>query len=563
MMRWLIVRNIFKRKTLQVVDKLSEDLSVEIETKEREAVPSRNQYEQGGDFSKGFSGKKVSYATPINFLGAVDMVDGKYYQERTSNGQYRSLNKTLNIYSKKSIVNAIITLRANQVATYGVPARYSDDGIGFEISLKDRDMKPTEEQLEEIKNIEEFLHYTSVDHSTGINFRTWLKQTVRDVLVYDQANTELVYERNSRTRLKSFYAVDAGTIYYVVDRDSHVPTGKTSAKYLQKIGDNRAVYFKDGELTFDVMNPRTDITAFRYGLSSLEVVLNQVSYHTLTEEFNNKYFTQGGTTNGLLLINPGENNAMTQQTMEDFRRDWGARFMGSNGAFKTPVVSAQDAKFVNMNQSQKDMEFEKWINYLINIISSNFGVDPAEIGFPNRGGATGAKGNSLQESSKSELSQLSKDKGLSPLLDFIEDIINDNIVSRFGEGQYLFRFKGNELAREIQQLNKSVLEVSNTSTVDEVREDLGLDPLPDGKGQVILNQHWVNYSGQLQAQKNADRAFNYAKQQDKLNRAEAKENSSEQPSEPQNNGDASPVDNEVMQNGQPRSSQSSKQRNKK
>lgn len=556
------MRNIFlkKHKALPIVEKLDDTLAVKIESKEKEAIASYNQLNQGSDFKKGFSGKKISYATPISILGAVDMVGSKFYQSKNAQGNYRDLNQLLNAYSKKSVVNSIITLRSNQVAAFGTPSRYTLDGVGFEIVLKNKEDKPTPNQLKDIKNIEEFLHYTSTDKSTGINFRTWLKQTVRDVLTYDQANTELVYKRNSRTQLMSFYAVDAGSIYYVVDANGNRPTGKTDDKYIQKIGDDKAVYYKEGELTFDVMNPRTDIYAYQYGLSPLEVVLNQVSYHSMTEEFNNKYFTQGGTTNGLLLINPGENNPMTQQAMEDFRRDWSARFMGANGAWKTPVVNAQDAKFINMNQSSKDMEFEKWINYLINIITSNFGVDPAEIGFPNRGGATGSKGNSLQESSKSELSQLSKDKGLSPLLDFIEDIVNDNIVSKFSEGEYLFRFTGNELQHEIQMLNKVVTEVTNTSYLDEGRALLGKDPLPDGKGEVVLNQHWVNYSGQLQSQKNADRAFNYQKLQDK--RAAEKEQKIADTADDVT-AEQDPQENSIMQNGQPRSSQSSKQRNKK
>lgn len=540
------------RGTIASIIPVDENLSKAIEEKELQAIASHN--ETDNTFEKGFSNKKISYATPVTLIGSVDTVAGKTYREKGGSSRYRNLNDILNMYSKRSVINPIITLRANQVATYGTPSRYSDDGVGFEVRLKDKDKKPKKEELEEIKNIEEFLHYTSNDRSTNTNFRTWLKQTVRDILVYDQANTELVYERNSRTKLRSFYAVDAGTVYYVVDKETGMPiTNKTSDKYVQKIGDERAVFFKEDELTFDVMNPRTDLSAFHYGLSPLEVTLNQVAYHTTTEEFNNLYFTQGGTTNGLLLINPGE--GMTQQTMDDFRREWTNRFQGANGAWTIPAVAAQDAKFVAMNQSQKDMEFEKWINYLINIITSNFGVDPAEIGFPNRGGATGAKGNSLQESSKSELSQLSKDKGLSPLLDFIEDIVNDNIVSRFNDGKYIFKFKGNELAREIQLLQKYQLEVTTTSPLNEVRKDIGKDPVIGGDS--LLNQHYINRLAQIQAQENFEKNFKYQEKQDKLKQKQADSANAQVPSE-----DNLGQETEVMQNGQPKATQSEKQRNK-
>lgn len=531
----------YRKNKYVKIQRLDDDLITAIDQAEQKAIQSRNQAAQGvgvEEVKKGFSGKKIGHAVPVGLVGSVDMVDGKTYRSRNSNIGYANFNYTLNKYSKSTVVNAIINLRANQVAGYGIPARYADDGIGYEITLKDDNNSPTDEELEEIKRIEEFLHYTSTDRSTGVSFRTWLKQTVRDVLIYDQANTELVYERNSRTKINSFYAVDAGTIYYIVDENGQMPRGRTDYKYLQKIGDDRAVYFKEGELTFDVMNPRTDIYAFKYGISPLEVVLNQVSYLALTDEFNNRYFTQGGTTKGLLLVDPGDDNQMSQASMENFRRDW-QQFQGTNGAHKTPVLSARDAKFVSMNASSKDMEFEKWTTYLINIIASNYGVDPAEIGFPNKGGAAGNKSNSLQETSKMEMSQLSKDKGLSPLLDFIEDIINDNIVSKFSDGKYIFRFKGSEVAKEIQQLDKVIKEITNITLVNEGRKALGYGPVK--AGDVILNQNYINRLGQIENLGSGDPTSNNSN-----------------PS-----GTTDDNSNDIMKNGQPRSEQSAKQRNKK
>jgi len=59
---------LFSRKSaLPQVETLSEDLSVVIETIEaKAAVASRNQILQGESFEKGFSGKKISHATPVS-----------------------------------------------------------------------------------------------------------------------------------------------------------------------------------------------------------------------------------------------------------------------------------------------------------------------------------------------------------------------------------------------------------------------------------------------------------------------------------------------------------------
>lgn len=541
-----------RRDKVTIVKKDDTDFAVAIEEKERQILSSRNQQNQGGDISKGFNNKKLSTATPINFIGNIDLIQGIKFKQRGEGSRYRDINATLDAYSKTSIANAIITLRTHQVGAYGMPSRYTQDGLGYEVVLKDKSKKnsPSKEEEKEILAIEEFLHYTSTDRSTGINFRTWLKQTVRDVLVYDQANTELVYERNSRTKLHSFYAVDAGSIYYVVnDNNTGYTEGKGEYRYVQKVDENHVIKFKEGELTFDVMNPRTALSSFVYGTSPLEVVLNQIGYHATTEQYNNLYFTQGGTTDGAFIIDPGDNGSQqTRLSLDNLKREF-SKFRGSKGAHTIPVIAAKDGKFVSMNQSSKDMEFEKWVNYLINIISSNFGVDPAEIGFPNRGGATGSKGNSLQESSKKETAQLSKDKGLTPMLDFIEDVVNDNIVSRFGNGKYMFRFKGNELSRELQQLEKAKLQVQTSRTVNEVRHDQGLDPILGG--DVILSQFHINRIGQLQ-----DLGVTELGKKPIISENNGEENDSES----KNSNSDGKTDDGVMKDGRSRKNQSPEQK---
>lgn len=549
--------NKFFGEKITYVQQDNSDLILAIEERERETLNSRNQNAQGGSISKGFSNKKLSTATPINFIGSIDLVQGVKFKQKGAGSRYRDINQTLSAYSKTSIANAVINLRTHQVGAYGLPSRYTQDGVGYEIVLKNNTKKslPSETEQKEILAIEEFLHYTSTDRSTGINFRTWLKQTTRDILVYDQANTELVYERNSRTKLHSFYAVDAGSIYYIVNNTNTGYTeGKSEYKYVQKVDENHVIKFKEGELTFDVMNPRTDINSFKYGLSPLEVVLNQIGYHATTEQYNNLYFTQGGTTDGAFILDPGDNNGQqTRLSLDNLKREF-SKFRGAKGAHTIPVIAAKDGKFVSMNQSSKDMEFEKWVNYLINIITSNFGVDPAEIGFPNRGGATGSKGNSLQESSKKETAQLSRDKGLTPLLDFIEDIINDNIVSRFGNGKYLFRFKGNELSLELQQLEKDKNLVESYLTVNEVRKSHNLDPVLGG--DIVLSQFHINRLGQLQD----IGVIKYGDKPD-LSDDSDEQNVNNLDSENSNNSNATgKTDDAIMKDGRSRTKQSSEQK---
>lgn len=155
--------------------------------------------------------------------------------------------------------------------------------------------------------------------------------------------------------------------------------------------------------------------------------------------------------------------------------------------------------------------FEKWLNYLINVLCANFGIDPAEINFPNRGGATGSKGNSLQEASKKETSQLSKDKGLAPIMNFLEDVINRNIMPYLEGGKYSFRFVGDSTEAELKSLEILSKETEVYKTINEARAEKGLEPIEGG--DIIMQAIHVQRLGQIFQQEQLERQMQMEQQQ--------------------------------------------------
>lgn len=437
--------------------------------------------------SKG-SGNAKAYEEPIisNFSMNPD------YKDAPSISGTHNLLEALKMWSRKNIIlNAIINTRVNQVAAYCTPARYSDKGVGYEVRLKDPLKTPNKNDKATIKRIEEFLDHTGVDDKdfTRDNFRTFVKKLVRDRLIYDKINFELVYKDG---KLNNFKAADASTIYVAVDKNGRTPKGKDVERYVQILDKKKVVGFKAKEMAWEVHNPRTDITVGQYGYPELEVAMNHLQYHENTEIFNARFFAQGGTTRGLLHIKTGQEQS--QQALSAFRREWQTMFSGINGAWKIPVITAEDVKFVNMTQSSKDMEFEKWLNYLINVICSIYSIDPSEINFPNRGGATGHSGNTLNEGGTKEKFQNSKDKGLEPLLKFIEDAINKYIVAQFGD-QYVFNFVGGDAQTEAQIIEILAAKAKIGLTINDVRAELGY-PAVEG-GDVTLAGVHVQRLGQI------------------------------------------------------------------
>ena len=79
--------------------------------------------------------------------------------------------------------------------------------------------------------------------------------------------------------------------------------------------------------------------------------------------------------------------------------------------------------------------------------------------------------------------QQSKDKGLQPLLNHIEDFINDYIMPELDpDGNFYFRFTLGDTHSELehQQLIKQKLE--NGMTINEARKEMGLPALDDEIG---------------------------------------------------------------------------------
>ncbi|QIA28677.1 portal protein [Phage f2b1] len=467
-----------KQDTIMPID---ERVSVAIRQLEDEAIQKSRK--------RSNPGRAKAYEEPL--IGSFSV--NPDFKEAPSVSGTNNLLNTLKIWARKNIIlNAIINTRINQVSMFCSPARYSEKGVGYEVRLKDSLQELSSHDKANIKRIESFLENTGKDSDdyTKDNFTSFVKKLVRDRLTYDKINFELIYD--STGELNRFKAVDASTIYVAVDDKGHEPKGKNADRYVQIIDQQKVASFKAKEMAWECHNPRTDITVGRYGYPELEIALNHLQYHENTEVFNARFFAQGGTTRGLLHIKTGQEQS--NQALSAFRREWTSMFSGLSGAWKIPVITAEDVKFVNMTQSSKDMEFEKWLNYLINVICSIFSIDPAEINFPNRGGATGNSGNTLNESSSTEKYRNSKDKGLEPLLKFIEDAINKYIISQFGD-KYVFNFVGGDSKTELEIINILKAKAEIAYTVNDIRAELGKPPVEGG--DVILSGVHVQRLGQL------------------------------------------------------------------
>lgn len=399
---------------------------------------------------------------------------------------------------KNSVISAVLNTRVNQVSAFTKLKRFSQDGVGFEIKLRDTTKAPSKQQQEVIRSLEIFIEHCGYrPDSSRDDFDTFIRKIVRDSLTYDQMCFEIIPDRKGRPA--EILAVDASTIRSASEdyknMDSH-----EEVNWVQVIDGMIVASFTSNELAFGVRNPRSGINLQPYGFSELEMLIHQITSHLYAEDYNSKFFSQGGTTKGIINIKADPSGIGNEEQLQSFKRQWQSQVNGLTGAWKTPVLQVPNGvEYINVSQSNREMEFNQWINYLINIVCAVYAIDPAEINFSNNGGAVAQS--SVFETSQEAKLKNSKDKGLKPLLRFIESTINKHIVSKFSP-EYVFTFVGLDEQSEQEKAELDSKEVRVWKTVNEIRKEHGQEPLEDG--DVILDPSWLNYKQQQDMQKQDD-----------------------------------------------------------
>lgn len=427
------------------------------------------------------------------------LMESLNYKDKPSSLTYDTLYQ---MAVKNSVVGSIINTRVNQVSSFTKPARFSRDKLGYEIRLKNPDAIPDESQKRLIVAVETFIENMGYhkDNSRD-DFDQFTRKVIRDSLIYDQLTFEVVPDRLGRP--SEILAVDASTIRsasadfrYDSSMGDIEPKKGDEVKYVQVIDGTVKSWFTANELAFGVRNPRTSIYLQPYGFSELEQLITQITSHLYAEEYNMRYFSQGGTTKGIINLKQDPNGVMSNEQLESFKRQWRSQVSGITGAWKTPVLQIPNGvEYINVAQSNRDMEFSQWMNYLVNICCAVYQIDPAEINFSNNGGVNSNGGSGLFENSNESKLKNSKDKGLRPLLRFYESLVNKYIISKFSD-ELIFSFVGIDEKSEDEKVELSIKEIKAYKTIDEVRAEYNLEPLPDGNGAVILDASYMNMVSQ-------------------------------------------------------------------
>lgn len=399
--------------------------------------------------------------------------------------------ETLRALSRTPIISSIIQTRVNQIAEFARPQpdRYS---AGFTIRLRDSKAEVEEHHQEQIATLTEWLMSCGDPEVVGwTTFENFLRSITRDSLTFDQCCFEVIRDDN---RPVAFKAVDASTIRRAVPSREEINKGRRdldNLAYVQVLDNRIVAQFEKDEMAWGIRRPRTELGSNGYGFPELEEVAPTVIDMMRAKAYNSSNFTHGLHLSGILAVK----SKMSPALFRAFRREFYSMLQGPNGAKKTPIIqldpeSKEEVQSVNLSNSNSDMEYSQWVNFLIKEICALYQMDPSELGYMygNEG-----QSSSLNQSGPAQRITYSKEKGLRPLLRALETWINRWVIYPIAPHLEL-SFVGLDVESEEKRLENLSKRVRSIMTINEARAVFDLEPLESKVADMILDSSYINAS---------------------------------------------------------------------
>lgn len=370
------------------------------------------------------------------------------------------------------VVRAVVNTRVEQVQNF---LHFSTDEQkeGYTIRRKRNpfEKQSTEHSREDqikIAYIRKFLEEGGF-HDKWESFDTFQdfgRKVVFDSLTLDQLAFEIVRDRS--WNLARYRAVDASLIRFLDSIDSkfrdefekyrfkgYLP--KYCMAWQGQIMENpvthESVIFYPWELGIGIRNKSTNIYKNGYGTSELETLSSVMTWILWGFEYNGNYFSKSSQPKGIINV---KNPNISQSSLDEFRQAWQQTMVGTRNSHRTPIINGLDLQWLDLSKNtNRDMEFSDWLKFLLVMSCAVYRIDPSELGFQFKD-----QTNIFGQAGQKERLQHSKDKGLKPILVFLQEVINYYLVSEMDE-DFEFVFTGVDAEDEGRQVEIDAKKIQN------------------------------------------------------------------------------------------------------
>jgi len=293
------------------------------------------------------------------------------------------------------------------------------------------------------------------------SFRSFLEPVLEDVLVLDAGSIELV--RNLRGQIAELSYVDGGEVKVSKYWDGE-PDEARYWWYPEGAG-RPVANWKNNDFTYIMSRPATYRVV---GLSSMEVLKLTIDAELGGSAYNARQVTSAAP-DGMIDLGEG----VRPDQVEKFKAYWLAEIAGK-GAMAI-LGGSRGAKFLpfrGAGNSNRDMQFIEWQNYLLRKTALVFGLSELDLNAATN--INRATGDVLQENTE--------DRGVRPTFGLIADYFTREIVwdDNFGGPENNLKFTFTNLNLAESQTKAKVQQVQTagmpTRVVNELRKKDGLEP---------------------------------------------------------------------------------------
>src|SRR5215469_1292732 len=295
---------------------------------------------------------------------------------------------------------------------------------------------------------------------------TWLRLVLEDLLVID---APALYLRRSRDgTLCALEPLDGATIKRVIDDWGRTPQHPEPA-YQQVLKGLPAVDYTTDELLYAPRNPRLHKV---YGFSPVEQVQMTVNVALRRQIWTLQYYTEGNIPEALI----GVPDTWTPDQIRQFQGYWDSLHEGNTAQRRhAKFVPGGVAKtFIPTREPALKDPFDEW---LARVVCYAFSVSPQPfVQQLNRATAETAQDAALAE-------------GLLPLKTWVKQLCDRVIAREFAAPDLEFAWNDDQPSDPAKVASIAVDYVkAGIKSVNEVRAELGLDPLPAGVAPDVRSQ---------------------------------------------------------------------------
>jgi HK97 family phage portal protein len=306
-------------------------------------------------------------------------------------------------------------------------------------------------QAARVKQVENFLRKPDGIHL----FSTWIRLLMEDLLAIDAVALEV--RRNRVGQLIGLDPVPGDTVHILIDATGRRPLAPLPA-YQQII---RGTVYNNLTAEELLYLPRNVRPGHVYGMSPVQQIIVTINTVLGRQTQQLAYFSAGNTPEGII-------NAPDGWTAEQLKayQQWFDEYLAGNATRRSGVLWVPfGAKYQSFKEAPLQDHFDEW---LARIVSFAFSLPPTPfIRAMNRSASETDKERALTE-------------GMEPLLLWAKRFLDDIIQTEWDPDLEFVWDPPRDIDPSIQAAVDDSYLRNGTKCVDEVREEIGLEPITGG-----------------------------------------------------------------------------------